>query len=316
MKNDVVLNQNSKLDPNPLVYLIDGVKRLVHTNLKTVLLVLALNIGLIMVIPAIFISVALKYDNALDLYNAVKVNIPFLTLLLLAFGITGYVSKLALDRVMISSVRGESITPGQSVIFGVHRFLPALIINAVIALIILIPTALIIFGMIVVNPWMGLLFLPVLVAFALLSFLATPIQFILVDNAPVTNVMSVFRRLFRLWKHGFVALLVYVLCMGFVSGGLGSFPGGTLPTNSNGESNVSSSMPNTFDSDIRNSTLFSDSTLRKIKFDFPQWIILPMSVIFLLVATFSLALRTTLETGLAKLYVTIVEKIDRAPHVT
>ena len=302
-----------RLDPNPIPHLTEGVKKLVRTNLKA----LFASIAAIVSVPVILLVAALIFastqQNAEQLLDSLQqhamlvgIFVGVLSLVFVCFG-------MVYSRIILLGAQAKPTSFKESLRFSIRRLLPVIGIYLVIGLVFALPAALITTLMLQVSPFFGFLFLLLLAIYAAASFFLTPLNFIVVDSPPLISLAAVTKRLVGIWKQGFLVLAVYILCMNFVGGGLGSFGGSSwgLPSGSNSSSSSSSTDSSEIDWPWQDSSTASnddDINLEPITSGVVQVVLVISTVLVIFITTLSATMQAFLLAGLAHVYTTVAAR--------
>lgn len=305
----VLPTTSTRLDPNPIPHLTEGVKNMVRTNLKPLIGAIAANAAL----PAAFVITAFiamtKFQNAQLLWDAVQRNIAVVAVFAGVALLVSICLGLVLNRVILLGAQAKSTTFNETLHFSTSRLLPTIGIYILLGLLLIAPAALIGVLMWKVSPLFGLFFLPLIVLYIAASFFLSPLSFVVVDTPPLGNFMAVMRRLRGLWKHGFLVLLLYILCMNFVSGGMGSVGNGigSLPS---GGSSTSSTQTTDEEAVVTQGESQSDEEfeLQSISFDIARWIVGIAGIVVIFFTIIATTMQTFLMAGFAHVYSTVMSR--------
>lgn len=318
--------QLSELDPNPLPHLIEGVKNLVRTNLKPFFA----SVVATAFIPAVLILalvIALSfYDNAQQLWDAAKQSIALFAVLGIIIALASVFVGLLLNRIILLGAQAKKTTFTEAAHFSITRLLPTIGTYLIVGLAYVLPAALIGYLTWKVSPLFGLLILLLIVAYLAASFFLTPLCFVLVDSEPLGGIVATMKRLTALWKHGFLVLFVYILCMNFVSGGMGSVGSSlsSIPSIPTGNSSTSEYVQSDDTSDIitsRDGVASKNKgndgiSLERIQFNIARWVIAIIGLVVVFFTIISTAMQSFLLAGLAHAYDAVNSKRNHIKHIS
>lgn len=305
------------LDPNPISHLIEGVKNMVRTNLKPLLATIFASL----VVPAFFVialfAAMTKYTDAQQLWDAIKSSTPVIAIAGFLMLVASLYFWLALNRVILLGARAERASFGSVLGFSLSRLLPTFGVYVALSLAMLLPVAIIGLLMWQMSPLFGLLLLPVLVMYIAASFFLAPLGFVLVESRPLGGLAALLKNMLSLWKHGFLVLFLYILCMNFVSGGMSSIGNGfwSLPSGSNSSSSQYVQPGNSSDDVVQESGENDSIKLEAIKFDFARWVVGVGGIVVLFAVIISTIMQSFLLAGFAHAY-DVVDELRRQKTMT
>lgn len=307
----VLPTTSTRLDPNPIPHLTEGVKNMVRTNLKPLIGAIAANAA----IPAAFVIAAFiamtKFQNAQLLWDAVQRNIALVAVFAGVALLASICLGLVLNRVILLGAQAKSTTFNETLHFSTSRLLPTIGIYILLGLLLIAPAALIGVLMWQVSPFFGLFLLPLVIVYVAVSFFLAPLSFVVVDTPPLRSFMTVLQRLKGLWKHGFLVLILYILCMNFVGGGMSSVGNGFWSLPSGSSSSSSSTQNATEESGFVQSdseAITEDFELKSITFDVARWVVGIGGIAVIFFTIIATTMQTFLMAGFAHVYSTVMSR--------
>lgn len=305
-----------RLDPNPIPHLTEGVKNMVRANLKPMIAAIMASVAMPIVLIITAIIAMSRYNNAQLLWDSVRHNFALIAIMSVITSLISICFALALNRVILLGARAERTTFSEAMSFSFSRLLPTIGIYLLLGIALVVPAVLT--GLLTwqVSPLWALLFLPLAIAYFAASFFLSPLSFMVVDSRPLGSIVAILKHLQALWKQGFLVLFLYIVCMNFVGGGMGSVSNGfwNLPSGNNSQSTtktVQSGKTSTAPATEESSEPFK---LESIKFDMARWVFGVVSIIVIFIAIISTTMQTFLLAGFAHVYNTVMSRLQPDEH--
>ncbi len=210
------------LDANPIPAAGLGAANLLKHNTRSFLAAVCMQL-LAPAMGVVWLLVwSTKFDTAKQIIEATRQDFYWLAVGFVIMVLVGMVASLALDRILLVGSRDKRITLSEAMSFGLSRLPAVIVIVGLFYIALGLPVVGIIWLAIHGSLWSLLWFIPLLLVYAIVTFLAAPAQFILVDDGSIANPITILKKLSGLWKYGFWTLATYALLTSFVAGGAGS----------------------------------------------------------------------------------------------